>query len=132
MNKYDEYREKWTHEDNLINQRLTWLLITQTLLFAGYANIIVKPKEDITLLTDLILLIMPIFGVLFSNIIRISVNAAIMAMLDLKEQLKENSCIDTSERATKKGFKASKDMPKLFIALWIIIFILHLLNNFLL
>ncbi|MBC8386509.1 MAG: hypothetical protein ISS18_04880 [Bacteroidales bacterium] len=128
MSKYEEFREKWKHEDGLINQRLTWLLITQTLLFAGYANIFVKimEAESITIITHFLLLVMAIFGILFSNIIRISVNAAIMAMYDLKKQYKEEGNIDTSERATDKGFKASKNMPKLFIILWILLLLFQL------
>lgn len=32
----EDLREKWTHEDDLINHRITWLFVSQTLLFAGY------------------------------------------------------------------------------------------------
>jgi predicted alpha/beta-hydrolase family hydrolase len=30
-------RERWWHEDDLVNQRTTWLLTTQGILAAGYA-----------------------------------------------------------------------------------------------
>ncbi len=33
---YDDLREKWKHEDNLINQRVTWLLNSQAFLLAAY------------------------------------------------------------------------------------------------
>jgi len=32
-----ETRERWRHEDELINQRLTWLFSSQALICAGYA-----------------------------------------------------------------------------------------------
>ncbi len=35
---YDDIRSKWVHEDNLVNQRITWLLVSQGLLFAGYGG----------------------------------------------------------------------------------------------
>lgn len=41
--KHEEYlaaREKWVHEDLLINHRLTWLLASQTLLFAAYGVVL--------------------------------------------------------------------------------------------
>lgn len=33
----DVLERKWTREDDLINQRLTWLMVSQTLLFSAYA-----------------------------------------------------------------------------------------------
>ncbi len=41
----DEYYKFTHHEDDLINHRLTWLLGSQSLLFAGYAVLITKDKE---------------------------------------------------------------------------------------
>jgi hypothetical protein len=34
------WRERWLHEDDLINHRLTWLLVAQTILFAGCAPLL--------------------------------------------------------------------------------------------
>ena len=34
------WRERWLHEDDLINHRLTWLLVAQTILFAGCATLL--------------------------------------------------------------------------------------------
>ena len=38
-------RDRWWHEDNLINHRLNWLLTAQIALFAGYGWIIEKITE---------------------------------------------------------------------------------------
>ena len=34
------WRDRWLHEDDLINHRLTWLLVAQTILFAGCATLL--------------------------------------------------------------------------------------------
>jgi hypothetical protein len=36
---YADLREKWKHEDELINQRVTWLLQSQGFLLASYGAI---------------------------------------------------------------------------------------------
>lgn len=36
-NKYDVLRAKWHAEDELINHRVTWLLVSQSLLFSALA-----------------------------------------------------------------------------------------------
>ena len=33
---YRAPREQWTHEDNLVNHRLMWLILSQGLAIAGY------------------------------------------------------------------------------------------------
>ena len=32
---YRALREQWTHEDNLVNHRLMWLILSQGLLFTA-------------------------------------------------------------------------------------------------
>ena len=44
-------RERWWHEDALINHRLTWLLTAQIALFAGYGWIIEKVTLTVISLT---------------------------------------------------------------------------------
>ena len=36
---YNALREQWTHEDNLINHRLMWLILSQGLLFTAYGTL---------------------------------------------------------------------------------------------
>jgi len=46
---------RWRHEDNLINHRLTWLLISQTILITGYASIICNPVGEKSLHINLLI-----------------------------------------------------------------------------
>lgn len=32
-------REQWTHEDNLVNHRLMWLILSEGLLFTAYGTL---------------------------------------------------------------------------------------------
>ena len=36
---YRALREQWTHEDNLVNHRLMWLILSQGLLFTAYGTL---------------------------------------------------------------------------------------------
>ena len=36
---YHALREQWTHEDNLVNHRLMWLILSQGLLFTAYGTL---------------------------------------------------------------------------------------------
>ena len=36
---YRALREQWTHEDNLINHRLMWLILSEGLLFTAYGTL---------------------------------------------------------------------------------------------
>lgn len=41
----EKIRELYVHEDELINHRMTWLGVTQTLLFAAYGVAIQEKSE---------------------------------------------------------------------------------------
>ena len=43
---YEITREHITHEDDLVNSRLTWFLVVQTLLFTAYGVVLEVPKAD--------------------------------------------------------------------------------------
>jgi hypothetical protein len=36
---YRALREQWTHEDNLVNHRLMWLILFEGLLFTAYGTL---------------------------------------------------------------------------------------------
>ena len=43
---YEITREHITHEDNLVNNRLTWFLVVQSLLFAAYGVVLDALQQD--------------------------------------------------------------------------------------
>jgi len=72
-------RERWWHEDALINHRLTWLLTAQIALFAGYGWIIEKVTltvHDSTLYGRFVWLF-PLFGLMSALAFLMSIISAI-------------------------------------------------------
>jgi hypothetical protein len=81
------FREKWTHEDHLINHRLTWLLVSQTLLFGsdGFLNQTLThwffcptdaQRQHIIFLVETI----PVVGRISAGLLLFGVVAALIAM----------------------------------------------------
>ena len=86
---------KWIHEDELINHRLTWLMVSQTLLFTAYAALyyadataeaqcpgkatILKSKIEFSIF------LLPWIGAFVSILIWTAVIAAIRALYILKD-----------------------------------------------
>jgi hypothetical protein len=89
---YNLVRERLEHEDNLIVQRLTWLVGSQSFLFTAYAivsnGLMSQPpqpasqhfEEQLQLLFQLI----PIVAMLTCVLIYISILAAVMTMRKLR------------------------------------------------
>jgi hypothetical protein len=91
MNRAEQeknYFELIHHEDDLINHRLTWLLASQSLLFAGYAVLVTKDREqNKSLVTpeqfQAALKWVPILGMSIALLILIGIIAAVIASIIL-------------------------------------------------
>ena len=67
---YEDLREKWTHEDDLINHRITWLLLSQTLLFTAYGIFLQTASQpDHLASVDKLIPVIPLIGFAVSIII---------------------------------------------------------------
>jgi hypothetical protein len=69
------------HEDNLIGQRTTWLVMGQSFLFAAFASLI--GQGDVTALTrgvKLMRLLVPLVGLLMPILVLLAVSAATYAI----------------------------------------------------
>src|SRR5208283_3026898 len=75
LDEYKAIREKWIHEDNVINHRITWLIVSQSMLLAVYGWSLTDQQSK----TQKLVLLVPIFGMIFTIAIGISVLAAILA-----------------------------------------------------
>jgi len=68
------------HEFAQIGNRMTWLTISQSFLFAAYATVATDPSRmqvtSITLTTKMLLLLIPFVGLVFSAVVAFSVYAA--------------------------------------------------------
>lgn len=67
---YRALREQWTHEDNLVNHRLMWLILSQGLLFTAYGTLS-------TAKLHWLVFGFPFFGMAVSAVIGVSIFAAL-------------------------------------------------------
>jgi len=114
--------QRWFNEDSLINQRLTWLLLAQGLLFAAYGTLATKLidacGERAEFALDLINSI-GLFGIILSSTISIGIVAAIAAQLVLYFQHKQPSePIGVNTITTIAGWFAGIAVPLVFILAW--------------
>ncbi|MEM7206485.1 MAG: hypothetical protein AAF434_01550 [Pseudomonadota bacterium] len=114
-------RQLWEHEDHLINQRMTWLGVTQTLLFAAYGLLLTQSnvqdgmsKDKLHELSELL----PIVGVLTSSVILIGIIAAFLAMCELKKKC-NLECLGITDNTTYMGLTCGLGLPVIFVAAWV-------------
>jgi hypothetical protein len=123
---YKNLREKWTHEDHLIHHRLSWLLLSQTLLFAAYGAVLklridLGPScvpDEIGIKVESLVQGIPWFGLITSFLILLSVGAAALAMRQLKKDHPEVK-LDVAKYTSRMGLVASLGLPFIFIAAWL-------------
>lgn len=112
-------RARWWHEDNLVNQRLTWLLQSQVLLFAGYGVLVrgevsaSDPEKAVALIRAL-----PVIGLLVGILIALGIRAAWFAQEKLQESYGERIHLGVCEQTTQIGRLPAGYLPFVFIASW--------------
>src|SRR5256885_1056039 len=126
--KTDEQKEFDEHckfEDELINNRLTWLLASESLLFAGYGVILTSDKVDpakIKLWTAPFLVV----GLALSGLIFLSILAAVFANVHNWRKLKKKKStvsLGVYPPATIVAWIVTCLVPLAFAAGWILIWI---------
>ncbi|HMV16310.1 MAG TPA: hypothetical protein PLL39_09925 [Rhodocyclaceae bacterium] len=131
----EEGREKWIHEDNLLNHRLSWLGVTQGLLFAALgliisqtgttpmtnANLSAGHASDLKaqLLAKLINGV-PLLGLVSSLLILVGTLAATVAMAKIKKRY-ELPEYGISLITTVFGWICAVGIPYIFCVAWLII-----------
>ena len=102
---YHALREQLTHEDNLVNHRLMWLILSQGLLFTAYG--------------------FPLFGMAVATVIGISIFAALRATEVISAEYANTGlhrlCFLTPQSPTShRGNWAAKALPFVFGTLWLL------------
>jgi hypothetical protein len=115
---YRALREQWTHEDNLINHRLMWLILSQGLLFTAYGTLS-------TAKLHWLVLGFPFFGMVVSAVIGVSIFAALAAIDELSAQYESASLhalgdLWPGRRHLLRGKLAAQALPFVFGALWLL------------
>lgn len=77
---------RWWQEDNLVNHRLTWLLQSQALIFAGFGLLVSRTKQDVVdaARSELLVQVLPWIGWISSIAVAIGIVAAAMAQQALR------------------------------------------------
>ena len=121
----EHIRQLWEHEDNLINQRMTWLGVTQTILFAAYGLLLtVKPSDCVSNLENQkeLVTLLPIIGLATSILILVGIIAAIFAMKEIKKQCRLD-CLGIKNYTIYMGLTCGVGLPIVFVIAWLCILI---------
>lgn len=113
---YRALREQWTHEDNLVNHRLMWLILSQGLLFTAYGTIS-------TAKLHWLVFGFPLFGMAVSAVIGVSIFAALAAIEEVNRQyeragLNALCSLSPGRHTANRGRLAAQSLPFVFAALW--------------
>jgi hypothetical protein len=125
MERYKIELSRWFNEDALVNQRLTWLLASQALLFAAYGGIASKVLA-VTCATEVmaatLLSVIPIItwiGRSFAVVILAGIVAAIMAQLHLHRTWTPRPAqLGVSTPTTLIGWGTCVLVPIIFLGAW--------------
>jgi hypothetical protein len=129
---YNILRDQLQHEDNLITQRLSWLMGSQAFLFTAYAIVLNSPERPknalIGSLQDYLLGTVPIVSLLCAVLIYASIIAGVLAMLKIHRST-HHFCNDAAVRFPSlrgrkltlyMGFASPLLLPPIFIVVWLL------------
>jgi hypothetical protein len=116
--RYRALREQWTHEDNLVNHRLMWLILSEGLLFTAYGTLS-------TAKLHWLVIGFPFFGMTVAAVIGVSIFAALAATEEISRQyeaagLSALCSLTPSRRIGNRGKWAAQALPFVFGALWLL------------
>ena len=129
---YDRYCRQLDKEDTLIDQRLNWMIASESILFAalGLSN---------NHFSGVMSIVVPLVGVCVSIFIGISVRAAVSSyrnyrvkLLKLYPQSNDKEFLfpqlHRDDAIINNGFKSALVLPWVFLVAWTVIFLWALAN----
>ena len=132
LERYQIFRNRIEHEDNLIMQRLSWLMASQSFLFTAYAivtnGLTTSPATGGNMFVNHLLTlarIIPVVALLNSLLILVSILAALKAIRELRHgyqhqpETLEVIPLQTSKIARTLGLSAPVLLPLLFLSVWL-------------
>lgn len=133
---YQIIRSQIEHEDNLINQRLSWFVAAQAFLFSAYAILLNAPpqvrQQSFATQQEILFYLIPLVAIGVSILIYITVIAAMLAMANLRRLLKthmneQDSALLPPVQGYRQTFLLGQAtpilIPFLFMSSWIILLI---------
>ena len=123
---YDLIRVQVHHEDELINNRLSWMISSQAIFFAAYGIVLSNARYLIVFRVSMILI-----GIAITSIIVVGIRAAI-TMMRLSAKCLEDNCLKLcagraglvpalrlSDRLHRNGMTPANLIPCVFIIAWL-------------
>lgn len=116
--QYRALREQWTHEDTLVNHRVSWLILSGGLLFTAY-------RAEGANSGNWLALAFPLFGMLVAALIGVAIHAALAAADDVRREFERSGLADLcplapASRLARRGRWAAKALPFVFGAMWLL------------
>jgi len=136
LDYYNVIRARIEHEDNLVVQRLSWLVASQSFLFTAYAIVTnglasQPPPSCIRFIAQLQLLyqLIPVVGTLTCVLIYVSILAAVASMRRLRKSYRPRFAEDesgippimTRPPIRTFGHSAAVLVPLVFITIWLVL-----------
>ena len=111
-------REQWTHEDTLVNHRVSWLILSGGLLFTAY-------RAEAAGSESWLALAFPLFGILVAALIGVAIHAALAASDDVRREFERAGLADLcplapASRLARRGRWAAKALPWVFGSMWLL------------
>ncbi|MGZ4815282.1 MAG: hypothetical protein ACXVZV_07730 [Terriglobales bacterium] len=132
LDRYRLVRQQIEHEDNLISQRLSWLLGSQSFLFTAYAISLNGPSvirsKALESTVILLILLLPLVSILSALLIWLAVLAGMWTMYKLRhgfqaENLSGVPSVQSTGGALLMGQFAPVFLPALFIVIWFLLMV---------
>ena len=136
LERYQIFRNRIEHEDNLVLQRLSWLMASQSFLFTAYAivtnGMTTSPATGGNIFVNHLLTlvrIIPVVALLNSLLILVSILAALKAIRELRHKYEKHPetleaiPLQTSKTARTLGLSAPVLLPLLFVAVWLFLLV---------
>lgn len=136
---YQMIHEQISNEDSAMNQRVNWLIISQSFLFSGFSTLLSSPPDPedggYANLHDLLLQLIPGISLLTSILIYIGIITSLVYMADLRKSYQTYPHDRTTEHYPPlQGTTAARRLahvpaiavPLLFICTWAVLLIQEL------
>jgi len=134
IDSYRLYRGRIEHEDNLIIQRLSWLVASQSFLFTAYAittngliNLDAKFPGRFAEQAGLLFRLIPTVAICVALLIYISILAALRAIRQIRRLYQDGPVpaelppIQTAATTRLLGLSAPLLLPVLFVSVWLVL-----------
>ena len=98
--QYRALREQWTHEDTLVNHRVSWLILSGGLLFTAY-------RAEAATAGNWLALAFPLFGMLVAGLIGVAIHAALAASDDVRREFERAERIAELVGQLQRGIRVA-------------------------